>query len=181
MKSILQLPSVAETHILAKEAFFELRKEKLKIPQQEDYYYYTLEGPPFAAMVLATTIQNDYVLNWEYRHPVKQILLSCPGGIMSHNESAIMCAQRELLEETGFMAEHFEVMGESYPLPGICAQKIIYVRAFNAVQTAPQQLEHAELIETELFTPEKLKKALKNNTPTDSLLLTALFLAQTCI
>ncbi len=37
---------------------------------------------------------------------------------------------------------------------------------------------HAEFIETELFTPEKLKKTLKNKTPTDGLLLTSLFFAQ---
>lgn len=97
---------------------------------------------------------------------------------MHRDESPTACAQRELLEETGFKAEHFEIMGESYPFPGICTQKIIYVRAYNAVLSGPKQLEHAEFIETELFTPDKLKKTLKNKTPTDGLLLTSLFFAQ---
>jgi ADP-ribose pyrophosphatase len=170
-----ELPTVAETQILAKEAFFQLKKERLRIPHQEDYTYYTLEGPRYAVMVLATTPQNIYVLNWEYRHPVREILLSCPGGIMHPDETPLDCAQRELLEETGYVAERFEYMGESYPFPGVCTQKIYYVRAYGATVTRPPELEPAEFIETELFTKEKLNKAFKANTPIDGLLLTALF------
>ncbi len=176
--SLNELPSVIDTEILAQEAFFQLRKEKLKIPNQEDYNYYTLVGPPYAVMVLATTAQNDFVLNWEYRHAVRQTLLSCPGGIMHRDETAAECGQRELLEETGYTAEHFEVMGEAFPFPGVCTQKIIYVRAHNAIFSQDKQLEHAELIETELFSQDKLQKALADKVPTDGLLLTALFFCE---
>ena len=177
--SLNKLPEITKTTILFEEAFFQLRKERLKIPHQEDYDYYTLESSPFSVMVIGTTPQNEYVLNWEYRHPVKKVLLSCPGGILDGDESPIECAKREFLEETGFTAECFELMGESFPFPGICPQKTFFVRAYNAVLSAPKKLDHAELIETELFTLEKLKKAFQNKVPTDSFLLTALFFAQT--
>jgi ADP-ribose pyrophosphatase len=172
----MKLPQVIETHILAEESFFQMKKEVLSIPNQSNYSYYTLEAPCYAVMVLATTAQNLYVLNWEYRHPAKQILLSCPGGILNPGETPIECAERELLEETGFRAERFELMGESFPFPGVVTQKTVFVRAFNAVISRPPQLEAAEFIETELFTEEKLNKALKSNTPTDGLLLSALYL-----
>jgi ADP-ribose pyrophosphatase len=178
--SLNELPRVVETQLVVEESFFKLRKDRLQIPHHDEYDYYTLEGPPFAVMVLATTAQNDYVLNWEYRHPVKAIVLSCPGGILHSDEPPVVCAQRELLEETGFIAERFQVMGQSHPLPGICTQKVIFVRAYNARFSAPQQLEPAEFIETELFTPQKLQQTLKRDIAIDGLLLTALFFNGMC-
>jgi ADP-ribose pyrophosphatase len=158
--------------------FFRLLEEKLKLPDGSHYSYFTLHPPPYAVMVLATTAQQEFVLNWEYRHPTKKNLLSCPGGIMHENESPIDCAKRELNEETGFDATQFEIIGEAYPFPGVCSQKTIYVRCGNAFRVGKQSLEKAECIETELFSMQALQKALQSGVPIDGLLLTALFLNQ---
>lgn len=175
--SLNELPEVVSSETVYT-SFFQIKKETLKLSNQKNYDYYILEPSPFSVMVLATTPYNEYVLNWEYRHPVKHVLLSCPGGVLYENETPETCAERELLEETGYSAESFEIMGETHPFPGICSQKTYFVRAYNAVQSGPSQLEAAEWIETELFSPEKLKKKLESKTPTDGLLLTALFFAQ---
>lgn len=169
-------PKVIKTEVVYKN-FFQIKKEQIEIPERGPYDYYSLVADPFAVMVIATTAYNEYVLNWEYRHPTGQTLLSCPGGIMHDNEEPLTCAERELLEETGYTAENFELIGESYPFPGICPQKTYFVRAYNAVQSQPQNLDRSELIQTELFTHEKLKKKLNGKTPLDGLLLTALFFA----
>jgi ADP-ribose pyrophosphatase len=176
--SLNKIPEILSTTVLYEESFFQLRKEKLKIDGGEGYDYYTLESFPVAVMVIATTPQNEYVLNWEYRHPVRKILLSSPGGIMHNDESPIECAKRELLEETGYAAEHLEIAGEAYPFPGITPQKTFFVRGYNATKQGPPHLERAEFIETELFSQEKLKKLLQNHVAADGLLLTALYFAQ---
>lgn len=175
--SLNNIPRVLHTTVVHDNDFFQLRKERLELTPHDSYDYYTIEAAPFAVMVIATTPQNEYVLNWEYRHPVKSILLSCPGGIMHAGETPLSCAARELLEETGYEAEHFEIIGEAHPFPGICAQKTIYVRAHNAKFSGPQQLDQMELIEPALFSPEHLKKTLESQIPIDGLLLSALFLA----
>lgn len=175
--SLNNLPRLLQTTVVHDNGFFQLRKERLEITPHDSYDYYTLEAAPFAVMVIATTHHNEYVLNWEYRHPVKSILLSCPGGIMHAGETPLECASRELLEETGYRAEQFELIGEAHPFPGICSQKTIYVRAHNATFSGPQQLDQVEYIETALFSPEKLKQTLAAQTPVDGLLLSALFLA----
>lgn len=171
-----QLPTVKKTEVLHDE-YVRLQKDLLTIPGQADYHYYTLTAAPVAVMILAQTSDGRFVLNWEYRHPVKKTILSCPGGVLDHGETPLSCAERELLEETGYRAEGFTVMGEAYPFPGICTQKTVYVRAKNAVDTGSQALEHAEFImETALFTSEELKKIVRETT-VDGLLLSALCFA----
>ena len=168
------LPTVNGTEIIYDE-YFRIEKDCLQIPEKGDYSYYTLIIAPVAVMVLAKTADGCYVLNWEYRHPVKKTLLSCPGGVMDPGESPTECAARELLEETGYKAEAFEQIGEAYPFPGICTQKTVYVRAKNAYDTSAHAREHAEFIlETALFTPEELKKTIREKVSVDALLLSAL-------
>ncbi len=155
--------------------YFRIEKELLKIPDQDDYTYYTLIGAPVAVMILAKTEDERYVLNREYRHPVREILLSCPGGVKGEDESPLECAERELLEETGFKAESFEIIGESYPFPGVCTQKTVYVTAKNAFDTGKHAREHAEFIlETVLLTHSDIKRSIQNKIPIDGLLLSAL-------
>jgi ADP-ribose pyrophosphatase len=167
------LPSVKKTEVLLDE-YFRVEKEALDIPGQPPYAYYSVIASSIAVMVLAKTAEGRYVLNWEYRHPVKKVLLSCPGGAMDKDESPLECARRELLEETGFKAEEFEIIGEAYPFPGICTQKTVYVGAKNAVDTGLHAREHAEFIlETVLFSPEELKTRIRK-APVDGLLLSAL-------
>lgn len=172
--SLNKLPEVIEKQIID-DSFFEYRKEKLHIEGEPDYDYYTLVVPSQSVMVLAQTEEGAFVLNWEYRHPTKTVLLSCPGGIKMASETALECAQRELLEETGFDAEQFELMGEAYPFPGVCNQKTVFVSAKNAKKKKEPQLEPAEFIETVVLSPESLKKVISENVPVDCLLLSALF------
>lgn len=175
--SMNELPRIVGSHVLYKGSFFALQCDKLVVKENEQYDYYSLIGPPISVMVIATDSDNNIVLNWEYRHPVKQVLLSCPGGILDFEEPPLICAARELYEETGFVAENYEIMGESFPFPGVCNQKVICARAYNARKKGEPQRENSEFIQTELFSKERLKNSLLKGTPVDGLLLTALFLA----
>lgn len=167
------LPTVSKTEVLH-DAYFRLEKDSLDIQEHGEYSYYTLVTAPVAVTVLAKTADGRYVLNWEYRHPIKKALLSCPGGVLAPGELPEACAARELLEETGYQAEEFETIGESYPFPGVCTQKTVYVRAKNAVDTGAHALENAEFIlETALFTQSELQEQIRK-APVDGLLLSAL-------
>ena len=51
------------------------------------------------------------VLTREYRHPVQKYMTSLPAGGVHPGESLLESAQRELEEETGFLAEDFREIG----------------------------------------------------------------------
>lgn len=156
------------------EGYITLKEEMLASPSNQTYPYLVVETAPIAVMVLPKTPSHHFVLNWEYRHPTQRALLSCPGGIQMVQETSEACAQRELLEETGYGASHFKKIGESFPLPGLCTQKTVYFLAEGAYIQAPPTPEQGELIKTELFNWEQLKTLIQGPTFLDAHLMTAL-------
>src|SRR5262249_47081810 len=69
--------------------------------------YYVLEYPPWVN-VLALTADNEAVLITQYRHGIRQNILELPGGALDEQDASIVdAAQRELREETGYVAEEW--------------------------------------------------------------------------
>ncbi len=54
----------------------------------------------------------------QYRYAVGRDLLELPAGILEPGERPIECAARELEEETGYRAVHFEPLCRFYSTPG---------------------------------------------------------------
>lgn len=177
MPNKLPIPPVTQSEIIYNE-FFKIRRDCLQLNENEDYYYYTLITKPIDVMVLATTKEGLYLINREYRHPSGHILLSCPGGIKNENETILECAKRELLEETGFEAKNFEIIGSAFPFPGITGQRTVYVRAKNAIRLSAAALEAAEVLETDLLSEDDIKTLILSGSEVDGLLCTALFFNQ---
>ena len=66
--------------------------------------YTSFTSQPQAVMVIAQTIDKKWVINFEYRCPTRQVLLSLPGGCVDFGEEPLVAAKRELLEETDYSA-----------------------------------------------------------------------------
>lgn len=172
-----KIPKIQNSEIVFQESLVKIQKDTLLLDDQYPFPYYILKTKPFAVAVLATTPDHLYILTKEYRYPAQQYLLSCPGGYMELNENPLECARRELLEETGYEAEHFELIGSAYPYAGFSTQKTFYIKATGAIKKSNLSLEASEVIETILLTRENLKEfKLKNNLEFDANLCTALFL-----
>jgi ADP-ribose pyrophosphatase len=172
--NILSLPSLETSEIVFQESLITIKKDRLRNNHQEVYDYYTLMTKPFSVVILAMTIEGQFLLTEEYRHPTGHVLLSCPGGYLEEGESPLQGASRELLEETGFQASHFQLMGSAFPYPGISSQKAFYVYATQAMQVAMPKPERGEVMRTTLIAKEALNKCFQNAS-LDASLCTALF------
>lgn len=156
--------------------FFKVQEDLLLLENGQAYSYYSLLLPPFSVMVLAFTPDNQLLLTKEYRHPTKKVLLGCPGGIVDEGEDPLMAAKRELLEETGYSATHFEMMGSSYPFPGVTSQKTFYVLAKGAYFLEAPKPEDTEYIDSFLIDFKTLASFMKETElEQDANLLAALF------
>lgn len=70
------------------------------------------------AVVVAVNAQDQVVLLEKYRVTVDRTLIELPAGKIERDETAIEGAKRELLEETGLIAERWSDLGVTYGAQG---------------------------------------------------------------
>lgn len=74
---------------------------------------------PGAVAVLAIDADQRVLLIRQYRHPVRAYLWEIPAGLLDQaGESLEAAAARELLEETGYVAETLELLNSFMTTPG---------------------------------------------------------------
>lgn len=72
-----------------------------------------------AVAVLALDESDRVLLIRQYRHSIRAREWELPAGILDiAHETPIVAARRELLEETGFAAESWEILLDFFPTPG---------------------------------------------------------------
>jgi ADP-ribose pyrophosphatase len=81
---------------------------------------------PGAAAIVPLSDANTILLVEQYRTAVGRTTLEIPAGTLEEGESPEECARRELVEETGFTASHWEMVTTYYPSPGYSSE-IIHV------------------------------------------------------
>lgn len=89
-----------------------------------------------AAIIIAVTTEQKVLLVEQYRTPVHARTIELPAGIIgdelgSTNESIAEAARRELLEETGYTAEHIEAVTTGPSCSGITSERLTLFRALG--------------------------------------------------
>lgn len=81
-----------------------------------------------AVSVLAITPENEVLVVEQYRKAMEKTLTEIPAGKLEIGEDRKSAALRELEEETGYIANKLELIGEVYGCPGFCNEKVsIYI------------------------------------------------------
>ena len=72
--------------------------------------YYQIKLIDYAA-VFARTVDGLVVLERQYKHGIRKVSLTLPGGAINEGEDPLAAARRELLEETGYVADDWRSLG----------------------------------------------------------------------
>jgi ADP-ribose pyrophosphatase len=102
---------------------------------------------PGAVMVLALDEQERVVVLRQYRHPVRSRLVELPAGLLDvPGEDAVLAAQRELQEEAGLRAAHWEHLLTVHSSPGISEETYTTYLARDLIEVdrGDFELEHEE-------------------------------------
>ena len=100
---------------------------------------------PGAAGIVPVMDDGSVILLKQYRHAVGGFIWEIPAGTIDHGEDARQCAERELIEETGYAARHFERLAEITPLPAYSDERI-YLFVATGLTQAAQNLDPDELL-----------------------------------
>ena len=101
---------------------------------------------PGAAAVVAVDDQRRVCLVRQYRHGIEDFLWEIPAGKLDSGEPPNIAAVRELEEETGVTAQHWESLGEFLPAPGLMTERVYLYMALRLEKgiAAPESDEELE-------------------------------------
>ena len=123
--------------------------------------------------VIAMTPELRVVLIRQFRVGAEEVCLEIPGGMIDPGEAPAEAAARELAEETGYTASHWEQIGDISPNPAIQTNRLYTFLARDAVQTSAPRLEGSEVIETETATLAECHAAIRDGRIDHALVLAA--------
>jgi len=79
---------------------------------------------PGAVVILPVLDRDRVVLLRNHRFVIDETLWEVPAGTREPDEPIEACAQRELLEETGYRAAKWRCLGYLYASPGVLDEKL---------------------------------------------------------
>ncbi len=100
---------------------------------------------PGGAVVVGLLDSGDILLIRQYRHPLGESIIELPAGKLERDEDPLLCAQRELREETGYIASAWEPITSIYTTPGFCDEILhIFLARGLSLHSQGQLLEEGE-------------------------------------
>ncbi len=129
---------------------------------------------PGASMIIPLTDQGELVMVRQYRYAVQKIFIEFPAGKIDQGEEALHTAQRELEEETGFVARDFRHLTTIHPVIGYSNEKIEVFLAKGLTATQ-QRLDHGEFLDVFKIPFVEAMEKLHNGEITDVKTMVGLF------
>lgn len=135
---------------------------------------------PGAVMVipmLETPEGLQLVMERQFRYPVGQVMTEFPAGKLDPGEDPWRCAQRELLEETGYTARQWARAGVLHPVISYSTE-VIEIWFAKELTGGQRQLDQDEFLDVFTATPAELMAACQQGLLTDAKTLTGLLWLQ---
>ena len=154
-----------------------LRSDRCEMPDGrivEDYY--VLEYSNWVNAV-AVTDDNKILMVKQYRHAAEIVSTELPGGVIDGDETPEQALRRELLEETGYQFDDFELLCMTYANPSTANNQTRCYLARGGKKVQDQNLDDQEEIVVEPHTIAEVKELLFKNKIAQALHCTGLFYA----
>lgn len=97
------------------------------------------------AGIVAVDTEGKILLVEQYRRPYDEVTIEIPAGKLDKGEDPVVCAERELSEETGGIAEEIVSYGKVYPSPGY-TNEVIHLFYAKNVKLGAAHPDEGELL-----------------------------------
>ena len=136
--------------------FIKVRKDSARMPDGSigSREYITHPG---AVAILALLDNGNLLMERQFRYAPQQEYIELPAGKIDHGENILHTAQRELLEETGYVAREWTHLTTAWPCIGYSDERLEYFLARGLTQQG-SKLDDGEFLEVfELSLSEALE------------------------
>jgi len=152
-------------------------EEKVTLPNGHRIESYLITRERDYAMVFALTDDGRVPLVRQYKHGAGKPMLDLPAGYLDEEETPVACAQRELLEETGYVCAHWLALAS-----GVIDSNRGMTRAHLFLATGGSRVSAPQLDDTEdlictLHTLEELRTMVRSGAIESLASITGILLA----
>lgn len=144
------------------EKWFNVRKDKVKLPNGtiiDDYFVWNSGN---VAMVVPVTENGKFILVKQYKHGIGEIMIEYPAGYINEGEKPLDAAKRETLEETGYKLKDIQLLAKNVHHPtkenGIVH---IFLANTNERTSGTENLDENENIELLELSPKKILRMIR--------------------
>ena len=146
--------------------FLKVQRDTVSLPDGGQAWREFIRHPG-AVAVLALAEDGRLVMERQYRYPVRQTMIEFPAGKLDAGEGGLACAQRELLEETGYRARRWAKAGVMHPVIGY-ATEVIEVWFADELSLGDRQLDEGEFLDVFTATQQELEDWMRDGLLTDA-------------
>lgn len=145
-----------DTTVVYEGSFMQVREDSVRLPDgavsKREYIVH-----PGAVAVLALLDNGKLVMERQFRYAPQREFIELPAGKIDRGEDILLTAQRELLEETGYVACDWLHLATTWPCIGYADERIEYFLARGLTHQGrnPDDGEFLEVFELPL--PEAIE------------------------
>jgi ADP-ribose pyrophosphatase len=132
---------------------------------------------PGAAMIVPLLDNGNLVMERQFRFPVSRVMLEFPAGKLDAGESSLVCAQRELWEETGYRAREWALAGRVHPVIAYSTE-FIDIWFARGLRAGERRLDAGEFLDVIAVEPAQLMQWSAQGQVTDAKTLAGLLWLQ---
>lgn len=133
---------------------------------------------PGGAVIAAVTDENKIVFVNQFRYPLKTFLMELPAGKLEKGEDPMVCATRELTEETGYTAGKIVKLNAMPTAPGFCSEILHIYIATELVKGNHNREEGEYGMEMYEFTIPEAEAKIMNGEITDSKTIAGIYMTK---
>jgi ADP-ribose pyrophosphatase len=160
-----------------KGGFLDVRRDTVSLPNGHSAVREYVVHPG-ACVVIALLDNGDVVLEKQFRYPVGREMIELPAGKLNPHEDPLICALRELREETGYSARQWAYAGCMH-LAIAYSTEVIHIYFARGLTPGERALDEGEFLEVFTAPAQQLINWCADGTVTDAKTVTcALHLMQ---
>ncbi len=145
--------------------FLKISQDKVRLPDgkitEREYIRH-----PGAVVILPLLADGKILLERQYRYPLHRVFIEFPAGKIDAGEDPLLCAQRELQEETGYTATHWQHVCTIHNAIAYSDEHLEIYLARDLVPGAAK-LDDGEFLETMTVTLEDMLQWVREGKITD--------------